>query len=104
MENLTNMKRGKKWGNTNHHWSYSYIQNRIALHCQEHDVHVSFVDPRYTSQTCSACGVVDKSSRNGELFACKSCGHTIDADYNAAINIHDKGANSTHSAQTVYKI
>ena len=45
------------------------------------------VDPRYTSQTCSRCGVIDASSRNGKTYDCRSCGHRMDADHNAAINI-----------------
>jgi putative transposase len=49
------------------------------------------VDPRYTSQTCSACGNVDKRSREGEQYACVSCGHTEDADTNAAKNIKQRG-------------
>lgn len=50
------------------------------------------VDPAYTSQTCSACGVVDKSSRVSQaVFLCKSCGYTINADLNAACNIFRAG-------------
>ncbi|MBI9095255.1 MAG: transposase [Sphaerochaeta sp.] len=46
------------------------------------------VDPAYTSQTCSACGVVDKLSRCSQaVFLCRSCGYTINADLNASINI-----------------
>jgi putative transposase len=46
------------------------------------------VDPAYTSQTCSACGVVDKLSRESQSgFLCKSCGYSINADLNAACNI-----------------
>jgi putative transposase len=47
------------------------------------------VDPRFTSQRCSACGVIDKASRrNQSQFACISCGHSENADTNAAKNIH----------------
>jgi len=56
----------------------------------------------YTSQTCSACGVVDKASRPGcgREFACTACGHQQHADKNAALNIEGKarraaGLNST---------
>lgn len=45
------------------------------------------VDPRYTSQTCSKCGVIDALSRFGEQFLCTSCGHETNADKQAAINI-----------------
>ena len=45
------------------------------------------VDPRYTSQRCHECGVRDRESRNGPRFDCTACGHTDDADVNAAKNI-----------------
>jgi putative transposase len=42
------------------------------------------VNPRYSSQTCAACGHVAKESRKGARFACVACGHEADADVNAA--------------------
>ena len=42
----------------------------------------------YTSQTCSACGLVDADSRRSqESFKCVACGHAQNADLNAARNI-----------------
>lgn len=50
--------------------------------------HVEYVNPAYTSQTCSACGVIDKGSRKSQaIFHCTSCDHEMHADINAAINI-----------------
>ena len=50
------------------------------------------VDPAYTSQTCAACGHIDKASRRTQvLFHCTACGHTANADHNAAINILERG-------------
>lgn len=96
LEKLTGMKVGHKWGNTNHHWSYRYIQNRIGLMCEERGVRVKHVRPAYTSQTCSKCGHRHKENRNGERFVCLSCGMEMDADLNAAINIRKQGSNSPH--------
>jgi putative transposase len=45
------------------------------------------VDARYTSQLCAVCGHVANESREGARFACVRCGHTADADVNAACNI-----------------
>ena len=45
------------------------------------------VAPHHTSQTCSACGVVDGSQRKGERYACRKCGYEADADVNATVNI-----------------
>ena len=48
---------------------------------------VDAVDPRFTSQKCSKCGVVDAGNRKRERFCCVSCGAEFDADVNAARNI-----------------
>jgi putative transposase len=46
------------------------------------------VNPAYTSQTCSICGHVAKENRQTQvLFSCVECGHTENADLNAARNI-----------------
>jgi len=42
------------------------------------------VNPRYTSQTCAACGFRSAENREGEQFACARCGHVDHADINAA--------------------
>lgn len=55
------------------------------------------VNPAYTSQTCSVCGLVDKESRKTQdKFKCTSCGHTENADFNAAKNILKLGASSVN--------
>jgi putative transposase len=50
------------------------------------------VDPAYTSQTCFNCRSVEKDNRKnkGIVFKCLSCGHTDNADINAAKNIREK--------------
>lgn len=46
------------------------------------------VNPAYTSQTCPACGHVAKENRPDQAtFRCVECGHTANADVNAAQNI-----------------
>jgi putative transposase len=46
------------------------------------------IPPEYTSQTCHACGNVDKSNRVKQAqFICTACGHKANADHNAALNI-----------------
>lgn len=49
------------------------------------------VNPKFTSQTCSHCGHVDKNSRNKEKFVCTNCGFIADADNQASVNIGMKG-------------
>lgn len=48
------------------------------------------VNPAYTSQRCNACGHAAKENRKSQAaFLCVSCGHTANADINAACNIRD---------------
>ena len=52
------------------------------LHCPEK------VRPALTSQRCSACGQVDRDSRESQaVFRCTACGFACNADVNAARNI-----------------
>jgi putative transposase len=49
---------------------------------------VVYINPKFTSQTCSCCGVIDKKSRISQSkFVCVHCGYTLNADINAALNI-----------------
>ncbi len=49
---------------------------------------VEKIHPAYTSQRCSACGHVDRKSRESQaVFRCTACGYTCNADVNAARNI-----------------
>lgn len=48
---------------------------------------VTQVDPAYTSQTCSQCGVIDgPKPLHVRQWACP-CGVVLDRDYNAAVNV-----------------
>ncbi len=54
------------------------------------------VNPQYTSQTCSRCGFVDAANRPTQAkFKCLACGHTDNADINAALNILASGIGAT---------
>jgi putative transposase len=48
------------------------------------------VNPAYTSQECSNCGVVVKKSLSTRTHACQ-CGCVLDRDHNAGINILNSG-------------
>ena len=46
------------------------------------------VDPKYTSQQCSQCGHTSRKNRKvQDKFSCVECGHSENADINAAKNI-----------------
>ena len=49
---------------------------------------VEKIQPAFTSQRCSACGHVDRKSRESQAhFRCTACGYAGNADVNAAKNI-----------------
>jgi putative transposase len=49
---------------------------------------VEKINPAFTSQRCSACGQVDRDSRESQaVFRCTACAFACHADVNAAINI-----------------
>ena len=80
-----------KFMNKLQRWSYTKTTDKLERLCQENGILLTKVGPAYTSQTCSNCGYVDKSARNGEIYSCQHCGMIMDADTNGAINILHRG-------------
>lgn len=74
-------------------WNSRLLFGRLDNKCKENRVFLTCVAPEYTSQKCSSCGVVCKESRDGERYKCKHCGASLDADYNASINIRNRFLN-----------
>lgn len=69
-------------------WSYYELQNMIEYKASREGISVRYINPAYTSQTCSRCGNVDTDNRpSQEKFICTKCKFEINADHNAAINI-----------------
>ena len=53
---------------------------------------VVFVEPAYTSRTCSRCGfVVGELKLSDRVFTCPKCGLVLDRDLNASLNILKRG-------------
>ena len=69
-------------------WSYYQLQQYIEYKAEREGIKVRYIDPAYTSQTCSRCGHIDKENRQTqEKFICTKCGFELNADHNASINI-----------------
>lgn len=72
--------------------AWSTFKQMLEYKCEERGVRLEKVKAAYTSQTCSACGSVDKDNRKTQAeFICEACGHNENADINAAKNILRKG-------------
>jgi IS605 OrfB family transposase len=71
-----------------HSWGFLQLRAFIAYKAALAGVRVVYVNPAYTSQTCSACGHCEKANRRTQSkFLCRSCGFSAHADVNAAVNI-----------------
>ena len=81
-------------------WSYDRTFNKLEQLSESKGFTIKKINPAYTSQTCSKCGNICKESRNGEMYECIKCGIIIDADYNAAINILQRGVYGPSSTKT----
>lgn len=71
-----------------HRWPFRQLQQMIVDKASRVGIRVMFVDPRYTSQTCSACGAIGK--RKKHRFECK-CGYRAHSDLNAGRNLQGLG-------------
>ncbi|WP_326571437.1 transposase [Actinacidiphila glaucinigra] len=75
-----------------HSWAFAQLGQFLAYKARRAGVPVVFVDPAYTSQTCSECQYTDKKNRASQArFQCRSCGVVAHADLNASRNIARKG-------------
>jgi putative transposase len=67
---------------------WSMFATMLRYKAEERGGALQEVPAAYTSQGCSACGVIHKDNRKSQtLFECVACGFTANADHNAAINI-----------------
>ena len=58
---------------------------------RKYDIAVSTVQSYYTSKMCPICGCIEDENRpTQEEFSCIECGHSGNADMNAAINIKNR--------------
>jgi putative transposase len=75
-----------------HGWSFARLRAFLAYKAEAAGVPVVAVDPRHTSQTCPACGLIDRKNRpDRATFRCIGCGLLGHADTVAAVNIARRG-------------
>jgi putative transposase len=78
-----------------HRWSFHQLGTFLHYKAERKGVLIVSVDPRNSSRTCSRCGHCAKSNRKSQShFVCQSCGYAVNADYNAAHNLCQRGISS----------
>jgi putative transposase len=68
-------------------WQFAALRQAVQNKAQLAGVAVAFVNPAYTSQKCSRCGLL--GTRHRHLFLCPYCGYTAHADVNGATNVRN---------------
>jgi len=66
--------------------------DKLRYKCEWNERYFEKVNPAYTSQECNICGHTSRQNRTTQsLFLCMNCGHSENADVNAAKNILKRG-------------
>lgn len=71
-------------------WTFKDLEDKVLYKANDLGITVEFVNPAYTSKTCSECGYVESHEsecRNGKNYKCSHCNHSEHADLNASKNI-----------------
>jgi IS605 OrfB family transposase len=68
-------------------WQHAAITTAIKNKAERAGIAMATVNPAYTSQRCSRCGLLGVRKRHS--FTCPACGHRQHADVNAAVNIRN---------------
>jgi IS605 OrfB family transposase len=102
MEDLTNIRKrirvGKRMRSRLHRWAWAQLQTFVAYKAAAAGLRVEFVNPAYTSQTCSVCGCL--GVRVKHRFSC-ICGSLAHSDLNASRNLARLGVTAVASTGAV---
>lgn len=82
-------------------WTKGILLERLSIKLAEKRIKETIVNPAYTSQVCCKCNHL--GNRKGKEFKCSNCNLSIDADFNASINIKKRKFISEINIDTPYK-
>jgi putative transposase len=86
-------------------WSFAQLFAFVSYKAAMAGVPVVAVDPRQTSRMCSACGHCCRDNRKSQVkFLCVSCGLSMNADQNAALNIAFRAQAARRSASELVSL
>lgn len=89
LKHIRNKNRGRVMNSKVHNWSYYQLEQLLTYKAHTKGKRIEYINPAYTSQTCSICGKIAKENRQGGMYKC-TCGNKMHSDYNASINIMNK--------------
>ncbi|SEO19480.1 transposase, IS605 OrfB family, central region [Halogranum amylolyticum] len=82
---------GKRGNKKLHGWAFDRFATLLEYKAEEHGILVERKSERDTSKTCSCCEQKRDANRvERGLYVCASCGGTMNADVNGAVNIRRK--------------
>jgi putative transposase len=103
MEDLTHIRSriqaGKRMRGRLHRWAWRQLQRFVEYKAKAAGIAVEYVNPAYTSQTCSDCGSIGKRSKH--RFVCAHCGLRAHSDLNASRNLARIGSGAPLSRAAV---
>jgi transposase, IS605 orfB family len=82
-------------------WTKGVLLERLSVKLAEKGIKETIVNPAYTSQVCCKCNHL--GDRKGKEFKCSNCKLSIDADFNASINIKKRKFIKEINIDTPYK-
>ncbi|QGU32324.1 RNA-guided endonuclease InsQ/TnpB family protein [Thermochromatium tepidum] len=79
------IRAGKRVRARLHRWAFRQLQTFVEYKGKAAGIAVEYVNPAYTSQTCSCCGALGRRVKH--RFVCDKCGLRAHADCNASRNL-----------------
>src|SRR5436305_4509931 len=92
---IPNMLKNHHLAKSIHDAGWSIFLSWVKYYGMLHAIPIIAVEPRYTSQDCSACGTRVKKTLSVRTHICPGCGMVLDRDQNAALNILAKALDGT---------
>lgn len=86
MEDLKGIRKSARYNKWVHKWSFDQLQSFIEYKALGKGIRIVYVNPAYTSKTCSVCHNRETIRHRG-FIVCKTCGHMSDSDFGASKNI-----------------
>ncbi len=89
--NVKSMLEGERKGRNTHEVGWRDFITILKHHGKKRDCHVVEVPPEGTTKECASCSVASDKPLWVCEHSCPACGYTADRDYNAALNVWQRG-------------